>query len=43
MTSETIITERIKYFQIEYPDGVPLGILKLDLGISVEEDRKSVV
>jgi hypothetical protein len=37
MTSETIITERIKYFQIEYPDGVPLNILKLDLDLSVEE------
>jgi len=43
MTSETIITERIKYFQIEYPDGVPLGILKLDLGISVEELQRSLL
>jgi len=37
MTSETIITSRIKYFQMEYPDGVPLNILKLDLDLSVEE------
>jgi uncharacterized protein with von Willebrand factor type A (vWA) domain len=40
MTSETIITERIKYFQIEYPDGVPLNILKLELDLSVEELQK---
>lgn len=42
MTSETIITSRIKYFQIEYPDGVPLNILKLDLDLSVEELQKNL-
>ncbi len=42
MTSETIITDRIKDFQREYPDGVPLGILKMDLGISVEELQRSL-
>ena len=43
MTSETIITSRIKYFQIEYPDGVPINILKLDLDISVEELQKNLL
>ena len=37
MTSETILTSRIKYFQMEYPDGVPISILKLELDMSVEE------
>ena len=43
MTSETIIISRIKYFQIEYPDGVPLNILKLDLDLSVEEIQKNLL
>ena len=43
MTNETIITERIKYFQIEYPDGVPLNILKLELDLSVEELQKNLL
>lgn len=43
MTSETIITNRIKYFQIEYPDGVPINILKLDLDLSVEELQKNLL
>ncbi|MGV8143321.1 MAG: hypothetical protein ACP5OJ_01740 [Methanothermobacter sp.] len=43
MTNETIIIERIKDFQMEYPDGVPLNILKMDLGISVEELQKNLL
>ncbi len=43
MTSETIITNKIKYFQSEYPDGVPLNILKLDLDLSVEELQKNLL
>lgn len=43
MTSETIITSRIKYFQMEYPDGVPLSILKLELDLSVEELQRSLL
>jgi len=43
MTSETIIKNRIKYFQMEYPDGVPLNILKLDLDLSVEELQKNLL
>ncbi|MCE5214870.1 MAG: hypothetical protein LLF83_09150 [Methanobacterium sp.] len=37
MTSQNIILNRIKYFQAEYPDGVPINILKLDLDLSVNE------
>ena len=43
MTSETIIKNRIKYFQTEYPDGVPINILKLDLDLSVEELQKDLL
>lgn len=43
MTSETIITSRIKYFQMEYPDGVPLSILKLELDMSVEELQRNLL
>lgn len=43
MTNETIITDKIKYYQIEYPDGVPLSILKLDLDMSVEELQKNLL
>ncbi len=43
MTTETLITSRIKYFQVEYPDGVPLNILKLELDISVEELQKNLL
>ena len=43
MTSETIIISRIKDFQIEYPEGVPLNILKLDLDLSVEELQKTIL
>ena len=35
MTGQNIILNRIKYFQAEYPDGVPINILKLDLDLSV--------
>jgi hypothetical protein len=35
MTDQNIILNRIKYFQAEYPDGVPINILKLDLDLSV--------
>lgn len=34
---ETLVSNRIKYFQTEYPEGVPVSILKLDLGFSVDE------
>lgn len=34
---ETLVSNRIKYFQTEYPEGVPISILKLDLGFSVDE------
>lgn len=43
MASETIIINRIKYFQMEYPDGVPLGILKLELDLEVEELQRSLL
>lgn len=43
MATETIIVSRIKYFQTEYPDGVPLGILKMDLDLSVEELQGSLL
>ena len=43
MTSETILTSRIKYFQMEYPDGVPLSILKLELDMSVDELQRSLL
>ena len=43
MTSETILTSRIKYFQMEYPDGVPLNILKLELDMPVEELQRSLL
>lgn len=43
MATETIIVNKIKYFQMEYPDGVPLGILKLDLDLSVEELQKNLL
>lgn len=43
MASETIIKSKIKYFQREYPDGVPLGILKLELDLEVEELQKSLL
>ncbi|HOI71206.1 MAG TPA: hypothetical protein PL055_03510 [Methanobacterium sp.] len=43
MTSETILTSRIKYFQMEYPDGVPISILKLELDMSVEELQRSLL
>ncbi|HEY0196351.1 MAG TPA: hypothetical protein VGC02_02140 [Methanobacterium sp.] len=43
MTTETIIVNKIKYFQTEYPDGVPLGMLKLDLDLSVEELQKNLL
>lgn len=43
MTSETIITNRIKDFQTEYPEGVPINILKLDLDISVGELQEKLL
>lgn len=43
MASETMIKSKIKYFQREYPDGVPLSILKLELGLEVEEMQKSLL
>lgn len=43
MTRETIIINQVKYFQIEYPDGVPLNILKLELDMSVEELQENLL
>lgn len=43
MASETSIISRIKYFQTEYPDGVPLNILKLELDLPVEELQQSLL
>lgn len=42
MTSnrENIILNKIKYFQADYPDGVPVKILILDLDLSVDELRE---
>lgn len=40
MTQQNIITNKIKYFQTDYPDGVPLKILILDLDMSVDELQK---
>lgn len=37
---ETLVSNRIKYFQTEYPDGVPVSILKLELDMSVDELRE---
>jgi hypothetical protein len=37
MAIETTVTSRIKDLQREYPDGVPINILKMDLGLSVDE------
>ncbi len=39
MTSETILTSRIKYFQMEYPDGVPISS-KTELDMSLKNCRK---
>lgn len=43
MTSENIIINTIKYFQTEYPDGVPLNILKLELDISVGKLQENLL
>lgn len=43
MTGENIIVSKIKQFQMEYPDGVPINILKQELDTSVEELQKNLL
>ena len=40
---ERLVLNRIKYFQMEYPEGVPVKILKLDLDLSDDELKQTIL